>query len=250
MHGINDVKEPDGETRGRQSDIFKQGVSLHRYENGQSVKTIVLSRRRPDLTRDAFRDYYETQHVPMAIRHVRFTKYVRNHLVAPSNAEFDVVSEFQLADPVTATALATSPIGETLREDAAKFMAEERFTAAAEESLLAGPPRAFETGRVKKYALLLNRRAYAGEADFIADARDWGRRLAAEAKAKRVMIDIIKPYAGGRFPADAILWLWHNRTFDAGLLESPPKSLEVSRVLTLDAFETPRDKLDAATLIQ
>ena len=250
MRGSSDVKEPDGETRGRQSDIFKGGVSRHRYEDDQSVKTIVLSRRRPDLTRDAFRDYYETQHVPLAIRHVPFTKYVRNHLVAPSNAEFDVVSEFQLADPVAATALATSQIGETLREDAAKFMAEERFTGAGEESLLVGPPRTFETGRVKKYALLLKRRAYAGEADFIADARDWGRRLAAEAKAKRVTIDLIRPYAGGRFPADAILWLWHNRTFDAGLLESPPKSLEVSRVLTLDAFETPRDKLDAATLIQ
>jgi hypothetical protein len=217
------------------------------YEDGQFVKTIVLSRRRPDLTRDAFRDYYETQHVPLAIRHVPFTKYVRNHLVAPSNSEFDVVSEFRLADPVAAMALGTSPTGETLRKDAAKFMADERFPAAAEESLLAGPPRTFETGRVKKYALLLKRRAYAGEADFIADARDWGRRLAVDAKAKRVTIDVVRPYAGGTFPADAILWLWHNRSFDAGLLESPPKSLEVTRVLTLDAFETPRDRLSAVT---
>jgi len=226
----------------------RQKASSGSYEDGQFVKTIVLSRRRPDLTRDAFRDYYETQHVPLAIRHVPFTKYVRNHLVAPSNAEFDVVSEFRLADPVAAMALAASPIGETLLEDAAKFMAEERFPAAAEESLLAGPPRIFETGRVKKYALLVNRHAYAGEADFIADARDWGRRLAADAKAKRVTIDVVRPHAGSTFPADAILWLWHNRSFDAGMLESPPNSLEVSRVLTLDAFETPRDKLNAATL--
>jgi hypothetical protein len=210
------------------------------------VKTIVLSQRRPDLTRDAFRDYYETRHVPLAIRHVPFTKYVRNHLVAPSNAEFDVVSELWPADPAAATALETSPAGELLREDAAKFMAEQRFQATAEESLLAGPPCTVETGRVKKYALLFNRRAYAGEADFIADARDWGRRLAVDSKAKRVMIDVVKPIAGGTFPANAILWLWLNRSFDAGMLENPPNSIDVGRVLTLDAFETPRDRLIAA----
>jgi len=71
------------------------------------VKTIVMSRRRPELTRDAFRDYYETRHAPLAIRHVRFTKYVRNHLIAPSNAEFDVVSEFWLPDPAEIDALDT-----------------------------------------------------------------------------------------------------------------------------------------------
>jgi hypothetical protein len=207
------------------------------------VKTIILSHRRPDLTRDAFREYYETRHVPLALRHVPFTKYVRNHLVAPSKAEFDVVSEFWLAHPITATVLATSPIGELLREDAAKFMAEQRFPATAEESVLAGPPRTFETGRVQKYALLLNRRAYAAEADFIADARDWGRRLAVDAKAQRVAIDVVRHFARCTFPANAILWLWLKRTFDTGMLDKPPNSIDVGQVLTLDAFETPREKL-------
>lgn len=210
------------------------------------MKTIVLSRRRPELTRDAFRDYYETRHAPLALWHLSFTKYVRNHLVAPSNAAFDVVSEFWLADPGAAMAFATSTNADALREDAAQFMAADRFVATSEESLLAGPPRTFETGRVQKYALLLSRRAYAGEADFIADSRDWGRRLAADSKAKRVTIDIVKPVAGGTFPATAILWLWLGRTFDAGVLENPPNSLEVTQVLTLDAFETPRDRLNAA----
>jgi uncharacterized protein (TIGR02118 family) len=209
------------------------------------VKTIVVSRRLPDLTRDAFRDYYETRHVPLAIRHVRFTKYGRNHLVAPSNAEFDAVSEIWLADPAAAAALATSPAAESLREDGAKFIAEQRFVAVAEESLLAGPPRNFETGRVQKYALLVNRRAYAAQADFIADIRDWGRRLAVVAKAKRITIDNVTPVIGGTFPSNTILWMWLSRSFDSGMLENPPRSLEVGRVLTLDAFETPRDKLIA-----
>jgi hypothetical protein len=202
-----------------------------------------MSRRRPELTRDAFRDYYENRHVPLAIQHVRFTKYVRNHLVAPSKAEFDVVSEFWLIDPKDAMSLDKSPAGEILRADADKFVGPERFRAIAEESLLAGPPRRYETGRVQKYALLLNRRAYAATADFIADARDWGRRLAQSATAKRVTIDVVKPFPGGRFPANAILWLWLDRAFDVGLADNPPKPIDVARILTLDAYETPRDKL-------
>jgi len=210
------------------------------------VKTIAMSRRRPELTRDAFRDYYETRHAPLALQHVRFTKYVRNHLIAPSDAEFDVVSEFWLVDPKEAIELDKSPAGEILRADADKFVGQTRFRAIAEESLLAGPPRRYETGRVQKYALLLNRRAYAAEADFIADARDWGRRLAQGATAKRVTIDVVKPFPGGRFPANAILWLWLDRAFDVGVADTPPKSIEVVRILTLDAYETPRDKLITA----
>jgi hypothetical protein len=208
------------------------------------VKTIVMSRRRPVLTRDAFREYYETRHAPLAIQHVRFTKYVRNHLIAPSNAEFDVVSEFWIADPAEIRALTgSSPAADLLRADADKFVGPEQFRAVAEESLLAGPARRYETGRVQKYALLLNRRAYAGEADFIADARDWGRRLAADAKAKRITIDVVKPFPGGIFPANAILWLWLDRGFDVGLADNPPKPIDIVRILTLDAYETPRDKL-------
>ena len=207
------------------------------------MKTIVMSRRHPGLTRDAFRNYYENRHAPLAIQHVRFTKYVRNHLVAPSNAEFDVISEFWLVDPKDLTAFDNSPAGEILRADAEQFIGPARFRAIAEESLLAGAPRRYETGRVKKYALLLNRRAYAAGADFIADARDWGRRLAEGALAKRVTIDVLRPFPGGQLPAKAILWLWLDRTFDVGLAEVPPKPIDVSGILTLDAYETPREKL-------
>jgi hypothetical protein len=210
------------------------------------MKTVALFRRRPDLGRDAFREYYETRHAPLAAQHIRFAKYVRNHLVAPTNAEFDVVSEFWLSDPSDATTLAISRAGEILRADAANFMAPEQFRAVAEESLLAGSPRRYERGRARKYALLLNRHAYAAEADFIADARDWGRRLADATRARRVTIDILRPLPDGMLPANAILWLWLDRVFDVSLADHPPKPIDVVRVLTLDAYETPHDKLIAA----
>jgi hypothetical protein len=209
------------------------------------VKTIVMSRRRPEFSRDAFREYYETRHAPLVVQHARFTKYVRNHLIAPSNAEFDVVLEFWMVNQAAVSALDVSSGGKIIKTHADNFIGPERFRAVADESVLAGPPRKYETGRSQKYALLLNRRAYAAEADFIADARDWGRRLAEGAKAKRVTIDIVRPVPGGTFPADAILWLWLERAFDVGLADTPPRSIDVLHILTLDAYETPREKLIA-----
>lgn len=199
------------------------------------------------MSRDAFRDYYEKRHAPLAIGHIQLIRYVRNHLIAPSNAEFDVVSEFWVPDMAEALALYASPAGEVLRADADKFMGNDRFRATADESLLAGPPRRYESARVQKYALLLSRRPYAAEADFIADTRDWGRRLAEGAKAKRVTVDVLKPFPGSTFPANAILWLWMDRAFDVGLAETPPKPIDVTRILTLDAYETPREKLISST---
>jgi hypothetical protein len=207
------------------------------------VKTIVMSRRRPELTRDAFRDYYEARHVPLVTRHARFTKYVRNHLVAPSDAEFDVVLEFWMVDAASVTALDRSLEGEVIKAHADEFIGPERYRAVAEESLLAGPSRKYEAGRVQKYALLLNRRAYAAESDFIADIRDWGRRLAEGARAQRVTLDVVRPAKGGSFPANAMLWLWLDRGFEVGLADNPPGSIEVAGILTLDAYETPGDKL-------
>lgn len=210
------------------------------------MKTIVLFSRRPDLSRDAFRDYYETKHVPLAVWYLHFAKYVRNHLIAPSDTEFDVMSEFWLADPDAAGGLATSAAGALLRKDEARFMIEDRFRATADESLLAGPPREAEIGRIKKYAVLCTRRAYSTSAEFIADTRDWGQRLGTLSTLTRVTIDIVKPLAGGTFPADAILSLWPTELFDPAILASPPHSVESARVLTLDAYETPSETLNDA----
>jgi hypothetical protein len=203
-------------------------------------------RRRPDLSREAFRDYYESKHVPLAARYVHFTKYVRNHLIVPSDLPYDVLSEFWLADPSVLTSLAASPAGALLRKDAARFAAGTRLRATAEESLLAGPPREIEIGRVNKYAVMLTRRAYATAADFIADTIDWGQRMGTVPAMTRVTIDLVKPIPGSSFPADAILSLWPTDLFDPGILDALPRSVESAQVLTLDAYETPPAMLKAA----
>ncbi len=206
------------------------------------MKTIVLFRRRPDLTRAAFREYYETRHVPLAIRHLRFDKYVRNHLVAPEDADFDVLSEFWLADSAAA-GLAASPAGALLREDEARFMTAERFRATAKESLVAGTPRGVDSGTVRKYALLLHRPAELAEWDFLESLKESGRHLFAGGRLTRVTLDMVRPFGGGSFPADAILSLWPNTLFDDAVFAADAAP---SGMLTLESQETSPESLSAA----
>lgn len=209
------------------------------------MKTIVLFRRRPDLSRAAFRDYYETRHAPLAVQHVHFTKYVRNHLIAPDDAEFDVLSEFWLADPAAAATLARSPGGAILREDETKFMTAERFRATAEESLLAGPPRDIEAGAIRKYALMLKRPPDLTEMDFATLIENWSAGLFAGNTLKRISMDVVRPFPEGVFPADAIVSLWPNDRFDDKGLLATSNAMGHAGILTLETHETPRDMLNA-----
>jgi hypothetical protein len=210
------------------------------------MKTIVLFQRRPDLSRDAFRDHYETRHAPLAIRHVHFRKYVRNHVIAPANAEFDALSEFWPVDPAFAATVASSPAGAILREDEAKFMMADRFRATAAESLLAGPPRGVETGAVRKYALLLTRPSDVTEADFAAVIAEWCGRLFAGNTLTRITMDVVRPFPGGVFPADAIVSLWPNDRFDETGFLATSAAIGNAGILTLESHETPPERLTEA----
>jgi hypothetical protein len=205
-----------------------------------AMKTIVLFQRRPELTPAQFQDYYETRHAPLAVQHIQFSKYVRNYLITPA-AEFDVLSEFWLADPNAAAALSASAAGATLKADEARFMRAERFAASAEETLLAGPPRGVEAGQVQKYIVMFQSRAGISEPDFAAAIQTWGQQLAADLTPARVTADIVKPLGNGSFPADAIVSIWPGGSFDAGKLQAWPNAVESARTLTVAACETPSD---------
>ena len=62
------------------------------------MKSLCLLTRRAGTTREAFRDYYETQHCRLGMKYFPFAKYLRNHVVAASvDIDFDCVSEFYFA---------------------------------------------------------------------------------------------------------------------------------------------------------
>jgi uncharacterized protein (TIGR02118 family) len=204
------------------------------------MKTVVLFRRRPDLTRDAFRDYYETRHAPLAVQLVRFDKYVRNHLVTPGESDFDVLSEFWLADPRAAATLDASPAGTALRADAAEFMGKESYRAMASEELIAGEPRTCEDGVTRKYILLMTRPSNLAQAEFLDLVRNWAMMLFAGKVLSRVTMDVVTPLAGSTFPADAVISLWPNERFSDSALGGG------AGLLAIDCCETPPEALAAA----
>ena len=101
------------------------------------IKTLALIKRRPDLSRSAFRDHYESVHAPLALPLMQgLERYVRHHVEAELYGEivFDVLTAFWYRDAEAATAMmerfdskrVPAPLrreaGRALREDELRFM--------------------------------------------------------------------------------------------------------------------------------
>lgn len=71
------------------------------------LKVVTLIKRRPDLTREQFREYYENNHVPLINSKFGryFLDYRRNYLIGDEaetgNPDFDVVTECWMKDRET-----------------------------------------------------------------------------------------------------------------------------------------------------
>lgn len=76
---------------------------------GTVYKILLFMKRRPDLTPEQFRDYYETRHAPLAERYSQgLSRYVRRYLepqVHPETGAFtdgpDVITELWFEDEAT-----------------------------------------------------------------------------------------------------------------------------------------------------
>lgn len=59
-------------------------------------KILLLMKRKPGMSMEAFRDYYENHHVPLAMRHgggVPLYKYVRRYVTPQPHGEFGDLGE-------------------------------------------------------------------------------------------------------------------------------------------------------------
>src|SRR5262245_46715140 len=68
----------------------------------EMIKIMLLVSRRPDVSREAFRRYYEEHHAPLAAAHLPFlVRYVRNYVVDEfrSDLDCDCVTEFWFDHP-------------------------------------------------------------------------------------------------------------------------------------------------------
>src|SRR3990172_8227508 len=214
------------------------------------MKTVCLLSHRPDLTREAFRDYYETRHALLGMKHFAFRKYLRNHVVgaSPFDVDFDCLSEFWHDDLASAYEIMAGPAGDLLREDERRFMDQPRIRAAASvETLVAGPERGVERGVARKQALLLVREPGIAAKDFAAAARGWGEWLARSLRGvERVTLDEITRFEGdARFPYDAILCLWLAAGARGATGAAPPAGVTLAAVAMLDSIESPPELLAA-----
>lgn len=211
------------------------------------LKTLGFIPRRSDFPRAAFREYYETQHAPLALQHIRvFAKYVRNHIVrgVPHEPGFDCLSEFWFDEPGAAASIGewlASPAGQVLREDEAKFMDRSRIASCAvSERLLAGTERSVETGVVHKLGLLLVRAPSARPEEFDAQLASFCDELIRlnERSLERVVLDVPVNPLQANLPLHAFVSIWPMR--EAAALDAAPSGGAIGSVtlVTLDAIET------------
>jgi len=93
------------------------------------IKVMLFVKRKEGLTREEFRDRYESGHVPLAIKELEhLRRYARNFVVPVRGLpepEFDVVTEFWFEDWEAwkaTSAYGLAETGRTLAEDEAVFM--------------------------------------------------------------------------------------------------------------------------------
>lgn len=223
-------------------------------------KKISLKTRRPELTQAAFRDHYETRHVPLGLSFVdrfQWRRYVRNYVVDTIGEPvgFDAYTEFWIDDDADEEALArfiASPEFRPLDEDDRRFLdVGARFSCDVTETPLWHQPpgdasrQPSPIPRVKATLLL---RSATGA---ITDGHALARRLAAplgDAVVEARIDRALDPVAGA--PFDTLLTFLLEDARPAALdLDALPTALPWS-LLTVDPVETPRDLLfepDATT---
>jgi hypothetical protein len=218
------------------------------------MKMLGFLPRRGDMTRAAFREYYERKHAPLALEHLRvFEKYVRNHLAdAAAEPGFDTISEFWYADRQAAVrvgAWLATPQGQVLRRDEERFMDRSRIgSCVVTERALHGPRRGFEPPPLTKLAVL-----FLGpeplEPEALADVERWSRAFVEthEHNLLRATLDVPTSALPEHLTVRALLWLWP-RDADAGLDLSSTAPPAPVTWLAVDAIETPpamlRDRID------
>lgn len=98
-------------------------------------RVLALIPRKPDLSREAFRDHYENVHAPLGMSVLGdIPHYVRNHIsetIGDVEPSFDVLSEFGYPDGVAMKVmnelLATKEWGDPIRADERTFLDKPRI---------------------------------------------------------------------------------------------------------------------------
>jgi len=95
------------------------------------IKSMLLVKRKPGLSREDFIRYYEEVHAPLGLKYFHFKRYERNYVITPPGAkelDFDCIVEFwfdnmqELHAVTDALGGYTTEIGRIFLDDEEKFM--------------------------------------------------------------------------------------------------------------------------------
>ena len=89
------------------------------------LKTIVLIKRRPDLTQAQFLDHWQSRHTPLVTALPGMRRYVQNHVdpdILPGLSEFDGMAESWWDDAAAIHALRGTPELRAMRDDEKNFI--------------------------------------------------------------------------------------------------------------------------------
>lgn len=196
------------------------------------MKTIAFMQRRPDMDRAAFRDYYESRHAPLAVRYLRFERYVRNHLLEAPDIGFDALSEFWIADFAVVAEAMAGPVGTLLHEDEERFLDRTNIrTARAEEHVFGTNP----AGGSKRMSFLRSE----------ADAAPMAVLDMLAATGGTARVDFLSPLGEDPPPYQAIISIWG----DASLANLPANGgWKLIHTVAVARCETPARDLQASFL--
>jgi uncharacterized protein (TIGR02118 family) len=99
------------------------------------IKGMSLISRKPGLTQEEFAYHYEEVHVPLALKHFPFKRYVRNYIIKPPDSEepaFDCITEVwfeTMEDCQAAAEFSMSEAYKVIAEDEERFMDRSKIVA-------------------------------------------------------------------------------------------------------------------------
>jgi uncharacterized protein (TIGR02118 family) len=99
------------------------------------IKGMSLVKRKPGLTLEEFARHYEEAHVPLALKHFPFKKYVRNYISKSDEAEepwFDCITEVwfeTMEDCQAAAEFTVSEAYKVIADDEERFMDRSKIVA-------------------------------------------------------------------------------------------------------------------------
>lgn len=208
------------------------------------MKSISLITRRDDLSRDTFRDYYESQHCALAMRYFPYQRYTRNHLSDDVSAGFDCISEFGMSDEFRAIAgnVMASESRARLLVDERAFMRPERIQMALVDEIILQSASSTGLGH-GRYALLF--RAAQRPEDYSEYMQGRLCPLLEDVPAlQAASLDIVRQRGDRHFEFDALLWLTLDTGPSAAALMAQLSQLEsLTQTLAVSTFATPLSEL-------